>query len=124
MGQMLIAQADEIEAMLNAVDVRSLSVLVGNLEILGGGEPAKARPFVESKPKRSKKTLQNLTPEQKQQIREHYDKLDPKDQTVANRKTLAAAYGITPSQMGAVLFHREMGKAHAVRHAKAVPPTV
>ena len=122
LGQMLIAQSEEIDSTLGMIDLRALAALVGNLGALRGGEPVAAIPFApadeQERPGKSHGTAakSNLTADQKRQIREHYDKLNPKDQTPESRKVLAKAYQISAVQLGAVLFHRDLGSQ---RHQKA-----
>jgi|SRR5580658_3470951 hypothetical protein len=103
MAAMLIQQADEIEGVLGAVDLSALSALVGNLAKLGGGGSAPV-PFAPSADPNgdSRQPFRVLPLDQKQAIKDHWDKLAPKDQTLDTRKALAKAYGIPLQQMSLI----------------------
>jgi hypothetical protein len=130
LGSMLIAQADEIDTTMGGIDLGALASLIGGLQKLGGGEPVKVPPF------RRRTTAQppdlrelpvsppakkvQMTIDQKRAIREHYAKLQPKDQTIQSRRVLAQAYGITPVHLSAILVHTSMDKALAAKRAKRI----
>lgn len=120
LGQLLLQQADEIDQTMNAIDLNALAVLVGNLSALGGGPIASApfvkrpavQPHTEPDGLKRKQTVK-LTPDQKDQIREHYRKLPEKEKTKENRQVLAKAYGISTGQFSAILFHGPEQMRHA-----------
>ena len=123
LGQLLITQADEVDALLQGINLSALTALFGGI----GGGPTGALPFAQpqsqSKPPRPPKPVQSkpakvqLTPEQKFQIRTHYNQLAPKDQTLKSRHELAKAYGITSMQLASILF-QSYDKARVARLAK------
>ena len=124
LGQLLITQADEVDALLQGINLSALTALFGPVN--GGGGPVEGRPFAQpqpqSKPKPSKSVQSKapkvqLTPEQKAQVRDHYNRLPAKDQTLKSRHELARAYGITPMQLASILF-QSYDKARQVRLAK------
>ena len=132
LGQLLITQADEVDALLNGINLSALTALFGPVNGNGGG-PVEGRPFAQpqsqsqSKPKapkpvQSKPAKVQLTPEQQAQVRDHYNRLPAKDQTLKSRHELARAYGITSMQLASILF-RSYVKARQVRLAKQAVST-
>jgi len=124
MSDMLKSYSDELSKMAN-IDLTPLMVLMGQTTGGGasepppfdaseglpqvvapappwGGEPLLALPL---KKHRNHKETTKLTLEQKQQIRNHYFSLQEKDKTIETRRTLAAAYQIQTTTLGAILFN-------------------
>jgi len=126
LGEMLIAQASDLDKILN-VDLSPLTALIGNIEGITGGEPAKVRPFVENpKPaglKRNKWACPKLTREQKAQMREHYNSLPEKDRTIESRRKLAQAYGV-PVQYYSIVVSRDKKLMEKVRAGRAAKQAV
>jgi hypothetical protein len=122
LGQLLITQADEVDALLNGINLSALAALFGPVN--GGGGPVEGRPFAQPqsktkppKPVHVKPAKVQLTPEQQAQVRDHYNRLPAKDQTLKSRHQLAAAYGITNMQLASIIF-RSYDKARVARLAK------
>jgi len=108
-----------VDALLQGINLSALTALFGP-----GGGPVEGRPFAQpqSKPKapkpvQSKPAKVQLTPEQQAQVRDHYNRLPPKDQTLKSRHELARAYGITSMQLASILF-QSYDKARVARLAK------
>jgi hypothetical protein len=113
-----------VDALLQGINLSALTALFG--PVTGGGGPVEGRPFAQPqsqsksklpKPVQSKPAKLQLTPEQKAQVCEHYNRLPPKDQTLKSRHELARAYGLTSMQLASILF-QSYDKARIVRLAK------
>lgn len=123
-GQMLIEQADDLDRILN-VDLSALSVLFGGSPPVE--QPRKAAPAREVQPDttpfvpngKSRIPKRALTKGEKQQIRQEWALLPEQNKNKELRRVLAEKWGVSITQLSAVLFH-DQAVMTALRERKKI----